>query len=207
MVRPSQCTCLPWKGSKPGSPILFLLIAQVFSSKLEHNSNIRRIKMHSININILLSLFTDDIDIFLEATGSSVDEAIKEIINFGLVSGCKSNMDKTFCIPLGAAKHNTNLLSHIRNFHGETSINSSFTALGIDFDNSSSLQEISDFNFSNKFNKSKSRAKFWKSRDLALFGRVTIIKSTMCIYYIATAMAQFVYIATAMPRPSNKIID
>ena len=91
---------------------------------------------------------------------------MKEIRNFGLVSGCKFNMDKTLCIPLGAAKHNTNLLSHIRNFYGETFIESSFTALGIDFDNSSSLQEISDLNFSNKLNKAKSRAKFWKSRDL-----------------------------------------
>ena len=181
----------------PLSPILFLLIAQVFSSKLEHNSNIRGIKINGINI--LLSLFADDTDIFLEATGSSVDEVMKEIRNFGLVSGCKSNMDKTLCIPLGAAKHNTNLLSHIRNFYGETFIDSSFTALGIDFDNSSSLQEISDLNFSNKLNKAKSRAKFWKSRDLTLFGRVTIIKSIL--------MAQFVYIATAMPRPSNKIVD
>ena len=96
----------------------------MFSSKLEHNYNIRGIKIYSINI--LLSLFADDTDIFLEATGSSVDEVIKEIINFGLVSGCKSNMDKTLCIPLGAAKHNTNLLSHIRNFYSETFINSSF---------------------------------------------------------------------------------
>ena len=116
----------------PLSPILFLLIAQVFSSKLEHNYNIRGIKIDSINI--LLSLFADDTDIFLEATGPSVDEVIKEIRNFGLASGCKSNMDKTFCIPLGAAKHNTNLLSLIRNFYGETFINSSFTALGINFD-------------------------------------------------------------------------
>ena len=67
----------------PLSPILFLLIAQEFSSKLEHNSNIRGIKINGINI--LLSLFADDTDIFLEATGSSVDEVMKEIRNFGLV--------------------------------------------------------------------------------------------------------------------------
>ena len=71
---------------------MHLFTAQVFSSKLEHNSNIRGIKINSINILL------------------------------------------TFCIPLGAAKHNTNLLSRIRNFYGETFINSSFTALGIDFD-------------------------------------------------------------------------
>ena len=119
-----------------------------------------------------------------------MDDVIEEIRNFGLVPGCKSYMDKTFCIALGDAKHNTNLLSHIRNFHAETFINDSFTALGIDFDNSSSLQEISDFNFSNKLNKAKSGAKFCKKRDLTLLGRVTIIKSIL--------MAQFVYIATAI---------
>ena len=63
-------------------------------------------------------------------------------------SGCKRNMDKTFCTPLGAAKYETNLLSYILNFYGETVFDISLTALGIDFDNSSSLQEISDFNFS-----------------------------------------------------------
>ena len=70
----------------PLSPILFLLAAQVFTKKINLNVNILGIQVNGIDI--LSSLFADDTDLFLEATGTCLDEAIIEIKEFGLISGC-----------------------------------------------------------------------------------------------------------------------
>ena len=95
----------------PLSPILFLLVAQVFTVKLVSNREISGVNIDGVAI--LLSLFADDTDMFLEATGTCLDEVIKEIHNFGTISGCMNNTSKTCCVPLGKAKSDINLLSHI----------------------------------------------------------------------------------------------
>ena len=181
----------------PLSPILFLLVAQVFTRKLDLNDNIKGIKINGIDL--LLSLYADDTDVFLEATGSCLDEVVMELNNFGLVSGCRSNLDKTKCIPLGSAKTNTSLLRYISFKYGSELLSNKFTALGIDFDNCSSSQEISDNNFQSKFERAKARSSFWQTRDLSIFGRVTIIKTLL--------MSQFVYLLTPLPRPSMSNIQ
>ena len=86
----------------PLSPILFLLIAQIFTSKVESNPNIKGVNINGIDL--LFSLFADDSDLFLEATGSCLDEVINE--------------RKTKCIPLGNAQHDISLLSNIKSTYG-----------------------------------------------------------------------------------------
>ena len=181
----------------PLSPILFLLIAQVFTVNLEYNENIVGICLKGIDI--LLSLFADDSDIFLRATNSCLDEVINEIKSFGLVSGCKMNLRKTHCIPLGSAKSDYLLLNNIKEKYGSRFVKNDFDALGVYFNNYSNLRVISDINYSNKLEKANSRANFWNKRDLTIYGRVTLIKSLL--------LAQFVYISTSLLRPSPKIID
>ena len=51
--------------SSPLSPILFLLIAQIFSSKLDGRQKISGLSVHGVDV--LLSLFADDTDIFIQA--------------------------------------------------------------------------------------------------------------------------------------------
>ena len=181
----------------PLSPILFLLVAQVFTVKINDNHNIEGINVNGIDL--LLSLFADDSDLFLKASGACLDEVISEIRRFGMVSGCKNNIEKTKCIPLGNAKCDLDLISHIKSIYGDKFIINQFIALGVSFDNYNSIQEISDMNYSMKLDKAMSRAAFWNSRDLTVFGKVTIIKTLL--------MAQFVYIATSLLHPSPKIIN
>ena len=42
--------------------------------------------------------------------------------HFGKITGCKNNLDKTKCIPLGSAKHDLNLIYHINNTYGNSII-------------------------------------------------------------------------------------
>ena len=120
---------------------MFLLVAQIFSSKLENRQDIKGIAISGINI--LLSLFADDTDLFLKASIECLEAVISEIISFGIHSGCKYNVEKTTCIPLGRAKHNLNLLNRINEKnYGPNFIQHEFIALGIKFTNNMSVAEI-----------------------------------------------------------------
>ena len=85
----------------PLPPILFLLVVQVFTNRLENRPDIKGIDIDEVNI--LLSLFADDTDIFLEASLECLEAVIAELIEFGVYSGCRCNVEKPKCIPLGKA--------------------------------------------------------------------------------------------------------
>ena len=185
----------------PLSPILFLLVAQVFTNRLENRPDIKGIEISGVNI--LLSLFADDTDIFLEASLECLEAVIAELIEFGVHSGCKCNVEKTKCIPLGKAKNNAELISKIcaKNY-GPEFIQNTFTALGITFSNQKSVADIMKVNYEAKITKAKSWVKVWSRRDLTLMGKVTIIKSLI--------FSQFSYLAIPLIKPSYsmiKIID
>ena len=95
----------------PLSPILFLLVAQIFTRKIENNPEIECIQINGVDI--LLSLFADDTDLFIHASIKCLEGVIVELNAFGEHSGCKCNVEKTICIPLGRAKHNIDLLNQI----------------------------------------------------------------------------------------------
>ena len=181
----------------PLSPILFLLVAQIFTSKLEKNPNIRGIKINDVNI--LLSLFADDTDLFIHASIECLEAVLLEIAAFGDHSGCKCNVEKSKCIPLGGAKNNSNLLSCISNkSYSPDFIQNSFIALGISLSNNMSIQGIMEVNYEARITKAKSWVNIWNKRDLTLMGKVTIIKSL--IY------SQFSYLAIPLIKPSNSLI-
>ena len=57
---------------------------------------------------ILLSLFADETDISTvttQATSECIDSIVNELTEFGSHSGCKANVSKTRCTPLGKARH------------------------------------------------------------------------------------------------------
>ncbi len=123
---------------------------------------------------------------------------ISELTVFGQYSGCKPNIDKTICIPLGAAKADNRLTDELKERYGRDFISDSFTALGITFNNHSSINEICNLNYNSKIAKAQSRIKSWSKRDLSLIGKCTIIKSLI--------MAQFTYLIIPLPTPSETII-
>ena len=91
----------------PLSPISFILVAQVFFNRLFQSQDITGLSIRGVDV--LLSLFPDNTDIFLQATTQCVDAAAHELLQFGVHSGCKENLSKTRCTSLGKAKDNIQL--------------------------------------------------------------------------------------------------
>ena len=80
-------------------PILFLLVAQMFTRKIENNPEIEGFQINGVDI--LLSLFADDTYLFIHASIKCSEAVIVELNAFGEHSGCKCNVEKTIYIPLG----------------------------------------------------------------------------------------------------------
>ena len=180
----------------PLSPVLFLLVAQVFSSKIISNKNISGLNIHGVDI--LMSLFADDTDMFLQAECSNVKEVMAELTSFGMLAGCKANIDKTKCILLGKSRDNDALKYILKCIYGKDFLQDKFTALGVDFDNHNSLQHITTQNYNNKLAKAQNSTIIWGKRDLTIMGKATIIKSLV--------YSQFSYISAPLLFPNEKIL-
>ena len=118
----------------PLSPVLFLIVAQVFTDNINNNTDIRGIDVNAVKL--LMSLFADDTDLFLEASAATVEAIFAELARFGAVAGCHYNASKTRCVPLGKARYNTSLIDKLKSKYGSefvTDLNKTFPALGVTF--------------------------------------------------------------------------
>ncbi|XP_063692485.1 uncharacterized protein LOC134824508 [Bolinopsis microptera] len=70
--------------------------------------------------------YQNDTDLFLNASIESVEAVMTELKTFAQCSGCKANIDKTRCIPLGRARLNTTLLESLQK-NGLAKTNCHFT--------------------------------------------------------------------------------
>ena len=177
----------------PLSPILFLIVAQVLTFKIQHNNRIKGLKISGVEI--LLSLFADDTDIFMQASAVCVEALFEELRAFGTVSGCNPNISKTKCIPLGKTRNNHSLISALSESYGPNFVVNNFTALGVDFSNSLSVTNISISNYNDKISKANTWISRWNRRSLSIYGKITIIKSLV--------LSQFSYLAIPLPRPGS----
>ena len=118
----------------------------MLTNKLLNNSQIKIMNLDGVDI--LLSLFAGDTDLFLEPSVECIGavKAISELDDFGLFSGRKPNLNKTKCIPQGSTQNDAMFLSYHNDTYssdGEPIMVNSFTALGISFGNYSSNRDIS----------------------------------------------------------------
>ena len=182
----------------PLSPILFLIVAQVFTNNLHNNSSISGLDINSCSL--LMSLFADDTDMFLSASKETIDAVFYELKQFGQCAGCMYNAKKTKCIPLGATAHNTALLEEVKRTYGQNFIppDSKFSALGINFCASTDLKRLVMTVYEQKLSRISMLIRSWNKRHLTVFGKVTLIKTLL--------LAQLVYLTVPLPRPSDNIL-
>ena len=117
------------------------------------------------NIQLLLSLFADDMSIFLPGDIRSWEELKRVISNFENISGSKVNYEKTMLYRIGSARCSDALYYAMHKLHwseGEINI------LGIQLNKDK--QQMTWSNVEPLIDKAKVICDIWKMRGLSLLG-------------------------------------
>ncbi len=134
---------------------------------------------------IIVSLYADDIILYLDHFDVSVSSIIKEFDNFSSVSGYKINWSKSALMPINNVKVNSSIPSFIP-------IKESFIYLGITI--YKNIHKIARDNFNNILVKVKNDIQRWKNLKVSLQGRISTVKMNLLPRFIF-----FLYATTFSP--------
>lgn len=150
----------------PLSPLLFALAIEPLAISIRNNSLIRPISIGGEQHKI--SLYADDIAIFMSDPEQSVPHLLKLINYFGDVSGYTINWQKSVFVPLGTELDPVFLAS----LQFKTS--NVVKYLGIQITKNPKL--LFKYNFLERLNSLKKNIEKWRTLPLSLIGRINTIK-------------------------------
>ncbi len=150
----------------PLSPLLFCLSLEPLAQAIRKSEV--SIKIHDHNHSI--SLYADDIILYLDHFDVSVSSVIKEFDNFSSLSGYKINWGKSALMPINNVKVNFSIPSFIP-------IKESFIYLGITI--YKNIHKIARDNFNNILVKVKNDIQRWKNLKVSLQGRISTVKMNL----------------------------
>ncbi len=150
----------------PLSPLLFCLSLEPLAQAIIKSEV--SIKIHDHNHSI--SLYADDIILYLDHFAVSVSSIIKEFDNFSSLSGYKINWSKSALMPINNVKVNFSIPSFIP-------IKESFIYLGITI--YKNIHKIARDNFNNILVKVKNDIQRWKNLKVSLQGRISTVKMNL----------------------------
>ena len=143
-----------------------------------------------------IALMADDTTLFI-ANLKSLEAAINKFKKFEKYSGLKLNLTKTELIPIGIHKDEdivlTGILSEITVKHGP------FKALGIWY--STDVQICTELNLKGRLNKMETLLNIWRTRNLSLKGKITIMKT------LILPQIQFLFSMIYIPQDVLETID
>jgi len=147
----------------PISPKLFILATQSLIMLINHNPHLQGISIFDKEFKI--SQFADDTAILLR-NKSMVDVALDSVSIFSKASGLTLNIEKCKLLPIHSSTDS--IISSIK-------VKSEVKYLGIVLSKNAIRRE--DVNFSNRLIDAKKALSRWLTRDLTIFGRVTLSKT------------------------------
>ncbi len=150
----------------PLSPLLFCLSLEPLAQAIRKSEV--SIKIHDHNHSI--SLYADDIILYLDHFDVSVSSIIKEFDHFSSLSGYKINWSKSALMPINNVKVNSSIPSFIP-------IKESFIYLGITI--YKNIHKIARDNFNNILVKVKNDIQRWKNLKVSLQGRISTVKMNL----------------------------
>ncbi len=150
----------------PLSPLLFCLSLEPLAQAIRKSEV--SIKIHDHNHSI--SLYADDIILYLDHFDVSVSSIIKEFDNFSSLSGYEINWSISALMPINNVKVNSSIPSFIP-------IKESFTYLGITI--YKNIHKIARDNFNNILVKVKNDIQRWMNLNVSLQGRISTVKMNL----------------------------
>lgn len=161
------------RGTRQGcllSPLLFDLAIEPITVALRSDGELRGIDRGGLTHK--LSLYADDLILYLSDPSVSIPKAPEIISNFGKISGFKINLNKSLLFPISDQDRQ---MSFDR--YSLTETRDTFTYLGV-----SVTQKYCDLlkqNFKSSLEKAKQDLVHWSALPISLAGRVNSVKMTV----------------------------
>ena len=180
------------RGARQRDPIsanLFILVFEVIFAVIKSNQNINKLKIFEHDF--LYTAYTDDTTLFAK-NQTSVIEILKIFDNFSKISGLNPNKSKCEIAGIGALKGVRVALCGMKciSLNEQTD-----KILGIHFSYNIKLEE--EKNFNNHIAKIENVLIVWRMRDLAIEGKIVIVKSLVISKIMHLALIKTVPIFTA----------
>uniref|UniRef100_A0A8P4KTL1 Reverse transcriptase domain-containing protein n=1 Tax=Dicentrarchus labrax TaxID=13489 RepID=A0A8P4KTL1_DICLA len=173
----------------PISPFLFILVVELLSLNIIHDTDFKGISI--FNREIRISQLADDTTLFLKDKEQLV-KAIDLVKQFSLASGLKLNVSKCELLPI----HNCD-----DTFIDNIPVKTTVKYLGIHI--TKTLIARQQLNFSGRIKKARDIFNLWLQRDLTLYGRVLLSKADGVSHFVYPSLSLFVNDATA--KEINKL--
>ena len=177
----------PSRGVRQGyplSPHLFVLSVGISSNKIRQDPSIKSIEIFGNEIKA--SQFADDTNLFC-ADLTSVENALRTVGDFGVLSHLKLNIKKCKGIWLG--KWEKNKLNPLQLQWLRTPVR--ILGIHLSYDEKGNIE----WNFNLKLRTLQTKLYMWRERDLTLFGRVMIFKSL--------GLSQLIYSSSILNIPEG----
>ena len=180
------------RGIRQGDPIsgyLFNLIMEPLANQLKYSNRIKGIQISSLT-EVRVSQYADDLIVFSSPESSSIAGILEELKEFTNVSGLKTNVEKTKCLPIGNSVNKSSLTDLGLNIVNELKV------LGIVFNKSN--DNISANNIAAILPSIEKEIVQWRRRNLTLIGKITVVKSLL--------VSKLVHVLSALPDPCTDTI-
>lgn len=184
------------RGTRQGcalSPLLFALAIEPLAQKIRSEARI-----HGYDLNNTLnkiSLYADDVLLYVTKPLSSIPVILDLISHFGSFSGYTINWLKSELMPI-----KTNNLTALQGFPFKISLQE-FTYLGIKV--TKDCQSLYKHNFPPLISKLQNNIEFWKSLPISLAGRINAIK----MVFLPQILYLFQNIPIFLPKKFFKKVD
>ena len=152
----------------PLSPLLFVLGVEILAQKIRQSTDCRGIEL-SQSVEAKISQFADNTTLICRDI-NALNENMKVINNFNVISGLKLNKKKTKAIMwIGSAKNNKTKPLGFEIYQEPTK------SLGVNL--SYNQDRNNNLNFFVKIYKMDTKLNLWLTRDLTIFGRTMLVKT------------------------------
>ena len=170
----------PTSGIYQGNPIGpygFIILIELLAMRLRTTKEIQGIKIG--NIKHLLSMFADDMNIFLAFDNKSWQATMNILSAFEANTGLKTNYDKTVVYRIGSIKHTNAKFYSSRKLKWT---NDSINTLGVYI--SHDIEDMLEKNFGELIEKAENVLKMWHYQNLSLFGKNLVVNSLVTSLFV-----------------------
>ena len=161
----------------PVSAILFVIVAEILSINIRQNESIKGVNIS--NYEITVAQMADDTTLFLK-DNESINNVLKTLHHFGKCAGLKLNKEKTKVIKLGVSQKDQNKTFGLNWTQGPIKV----TGIYVGKD----LKENETMTLNEKYMKMKSILSMWRTRNLTIKGKITLLRSQIIplVLYVAS---------------------